>query len=93
MSLDFRSVCDRTDRKPVRTGSAAEWQTADNGGQERSPTVRQPAGRSTYSLLTSNGGDGPVEFESPQPLREPSRLLPTRHVVGLSGLTLRFTCG
>ena len=42
----------------VRAGSAAEGRPTDNSGHERLPTFAEPAGRSTYSPLTSHGGDG-----------------------------------
>ena len=89
MSLDFRSVCDRTDRNPVRTGSAAEWQTADNGGLERSPNVRQTR-RSLRLQPPDLGWRGQAAWSSSLPpgCRKPFGLTPTRRWSPRTGLAL-----
>jgi hypothetical protein len=47
----------------------------DNNGQERTRTLGATAGRSTSSSLTSGGGTGEVEFESPTQLPRALRAL------------------
>ena len=55
-------------RSLVGARSAADWQTMDNSGQKRHQTFTETAGRSAYSPLTLDEGEGgAVEFESPRP--------------------------
>ena len=51
----------------VRAGSAAEWQTVDNGGHERSLDVRQTRRSVGLQPLTSHGRDGYSGVRAPPP--------------------------
>src|SRR5215216_4902528 len=71
----------------VRAGSAAEWQTVDNGGQERSLDVRQTR-RSLHLQPPDLGRRRPVQWSSSLPnhaCRERSGLLPARRWVTKDG--------
>jgi hypothetical protein len=74
----------------VCAGSVADRPTTDNGGHQRSLDIPEPAARSAYRLLTSDGGQerrgGRV---SPPGCREPHGLSPTRRLSPRAGLTQR----
>src|SRR5215217_334672 len=62
-----RSTTGRDRTLLVRAGSAADGQTTDNKGRSGHQAFGETADRHAYSLLTSGGEAGDVEFESPHP--------------------------